>query len=458
MAFAFLGPLTAQADEIDRYVAAQIRALHIPGLSLAVVRDGKLIKAQGYGLVDLELNAPATKATVYEIGSISKQFTAAAVMLLVEEGRLELSDTISKYFPDAPESWRPITIQHLLTHTSGIQNHVAVPGYLKVFKTNLSWDESPSRDELLKMFFALPLEFQPGETWAYDNTGYYLLGIIIEKTSGKSYWEFLHDRVFKPLEMKATRNTDMRPIVRNRASGYAWVKDRYENRPVLAPFIAFSAGSLLSTVEDMVKWDAALTSGKLLRQAALERIWAPVRTNDGATPPFDYGFAWFIHAYRGRRIVQHSGGTPGFSSTYYRFLDDKLSIIILTNHSDRVLDQLAVDIAGMYIPGLKRPDGRTDPHPELSSRLKALTADLLAGKANPEAFAPAMRIFLNTASGRSWYQWFAEHGELTSFTFSESEEVGESRVLRYKIGLGGNSYWCSVKLNSDDRIAQVHLW
>jgi CubicO group peptidase (beta-lactamase class C family) len=164
---------SAKPDEIDHYITDQIQRLHIPGASVAVVRNGRIVKAQGYGFANLELRTPAKKDTVYEIGSNTKQFTAAAIMMLVDDGKLRLDDSITKYFPEAPESWRGITLRHLLTHTSGIQNHVAVPHWLDVFRTNLAFETTPLRDELLKMFFKLPLEFQPGETWAYDNTGYY---------------------------------------------------------------------------------------------------------------------------------------------------------------------------------------------------------------------------------------------------------------------------------------------
>jgi len=262
----FGAPVSGKADKIDDYITAQMERLHIPGASLAIVRDGRITKAQGYGFANLELKSPATKDTVYEIGSTSKQFTATAIMVLVEEGKVRLDDTITKYFPEVPETWRGITIRHLLTHTSGIQNHVAVPHWLDVFRTNLAFETTPSREELLKMFFKLPLEFQPGETWAYDNTGYYLLGIVIEKASGKSYWQFLDERIFKRLGMNATRSTDPEPIVPNRASGYEWKNDHFQNRPILLRAIAFSAGSLLSTVEDMAKWDAALYTEKLLKK------------------------------------------------------------------------------------------------------------------------------------------------------------------------------------------------
>ncbi len=185
-----IAPALARGDEVDGYIETHMRRLHIPGVSLAVVRDGRIIKAQGYGLADMQQNAPATKATVYEVGSNTKQFTATAIMMLVEEGKVTLGDKITKYFPSAPKAWSRITIRHLLSHTSGIQNHVAVPGYLGIFRTNLFFQPSLTRDELIKLFFKLPMEFQAGETWAYDNTGYYFLGIIVEKASGKSFWQF----------------------------------------------------------------------------------------------------------------------------------------------------------------------------------------------------------------------------------------------------------------------------
>ena len=454
----FGAPVPGKADKIDDYIIAQIKRLHVPGASLAIVRDGHITKAQGYGFANLELRSPATKETVYEIGSTSKQFTATAIMMLVEEGKVRLDDTITKYFPEAPQAWSGVTIRHLLTHTSGIQNHVAVPHWLDVFRTNLAFETAPSRDELLKMFFKLPLEFQPGETWAYDNTGYYLLGIIIEKASGKSYWQFLDERIFKPLGMNATRSTDPQPIVRNRASGYEWKNDHFENRPVLLPTIAFSAGSLLSTVEDMAKWDAALYSEKLLKKSSLDQMWTAVATNDGAAAPFNYGFGWFIDSYHGHRLVQHSGGTPGFSSAMYRFVSDKLTIIILTNHADRILDQLAIDLAGIYLPALKRPDANTDPDPQTTAMLKDLVSGLLKGKSEPESFTAAMRTFLSTATGKAFWKWFADHGELSSLIFSDREDRGDDQLLRYKISLGGNWYWFSVLVTKDRKIDQIYWW
>lgn len=448
----------AHADAVDDYLQGQMRKLHIPGLSIAIVRDGRVIKARGYGFADLELSAPATKASVYEIGSMSKQFTAAAVMMLAEQGRLSLEDPVTKYFPQAPAAWSSITVQHLLSHTSGIQNHVAVPGYLARFRTNLFFETSPSRDELLQMFFELPLEFPPGETWAYDNTGYHLLGSIIEKAGGKDFWQFIDERIFKPLGMTSTASTDPQSLVPGRASGYQWIADSFQNRPALPPAVGFSAGSVVSTVEDLAKWSVALDSRKLLSGASYERMWTPFKTRDAGLPPVNYGFGWFIDIYHGHRILQHSGGTPGFSSCIYRFIDDGLTVILLTNHADRILDQIALDVAGMYVPALRRPHQKADPDPVMTRKLRATLGSLLKGQYEEAAFTTPMRTFLKTATGQGFWQWFASHGELRSLTFSDVEQTGTGRVVRYLVHLNDDAYWLTANMTDDGKIAQLYWW
>jgi hypothetical protein len=208
----------------------------------------------------------------------------------------------------------------------------------------------------------------------------------------------------------------------------------------------------------MAKWDAALYTERLLKKSSLEQMWTPAKTNEGALASFDYGYGWFIDTYHGHRIVQHSGGTPGFSSAIYRFTDDRLTVIVLTNHADRILDQVVIDIAGIYAAVLKRPEGKTDPDPQTSLMLKEVLRGLLNGKHDPGLFTPAMRIFLSTATGKGLWQWFASHGELNSFTFSDREETGNGCVLRYRVVLGESPYWFSVKLAEDDRIAQIRWW
>ena len=445
--------VNASADQVDAYIAARMSELHIPGLSLAVVRDGKIVKLRGYGSANLELGVPVTVATRFEIGSITKQFTAAAVMMLVEEGKVSLDQEITTYFPDMPKSWGPITVRHLLTHSSGIQEYLEIQNLLEETAR-----PGTSHDDIAKMFFTkLKSEFAPGQTWSYSNSGYLLLGNIIEKVSGKSYFEFLDERVFKPLKMKETRSGEPRALLLNRAAGYEWREGRFENRPALTEN-AYAAGAIVTTPRDLAKWDAALAGGQLLKSTSLEQIWTPLRIGRELAP-YNYGFGWWIERYHGRRFVTHGGGTPGFSSFITRFVDDRITVIVTTNHSDRILDHFALDIAGMYVLKLSRPkEPQTDPDPAKSERLKKVLLGLGAGAASPEQFTQRFQRFLTTGIGKGIWQWVLADGPINSFTFSERERIDDSDVIRYKAVLGKATRWFSFTLTEEGKIAQVYWW
>jgi CubicO group peptidase (beta-lactamase class C family) len=432
-----------------------MRQLHIPGLSLAVVRDGRMVRLHGYGLANIELNARVTSETVFEIGSITKQFTATAIMMLVEEGRIDLDEKISKYLAGIPEAWDGVTIRHLLTHSSGIQNYLLVPGLFEATARS-----GQTHDEIARLFFARlqVLDFPPGQTWAYSNTGYLLLGNVIEKVSGKSYWEFLDERIFKPLEMRTSRSTEPAALISGRAAGYEWTGKSFKNRAALTEN-AYGAGSIVSTAADMAKWDAALYGEKLLKIPSLIQMWTPAKAAGGALAPFNYGFGWFVDTYHGHRVVAHTGGTPGFSSAIYRFVDDKLTVIILTNHADRVIDQLAIDVAGMYVPALARPNSaQQDPDARTSQMLRKALLDLAAGKADPSLYTVAMQGFLKTAMGREIWPWVCADGEVKSFELSEREMTGSTSILRYKAVMGNATRWFSFTVTTDGKIAQVNWW
>ena len=437
---------SARADAIDDYVRERMRQLRIPGLALAIVRDGGPATVRTYGLANLELQTPVAADTVFELGSLTKQFTAVAVMMLVEEGKIGLDDSIRKHLPDVPESWGDITVRHLLTHSSGIQEYLSVPGLP-------DQAHATGHREMTRMFTErLKREFEPGETWAYSNSGYLMLGDIIERVSGKSYWEFLHARIFAPAEMTATRSSDPRAIIRNRAAGYGWRDGAYENRPALTEN-AYAAGAIASTIEDMVRWEAALQQRKLLSARGYEQIWTPLTVSRGAIPPFSYAVGWVIDHERARKAAFHSGGTPGFSSAIRRYVDDGLAVIVLANHGDRIIDHLPMEIAGMvYPPVARRP--AADPDPARSRRLEAALRGLWSGKPDPRAFTPAMQLFLTTATGRGLWEWIASHGELKSLTYVESEQS----TLRYKASVGDAELWFSFTMNGANQIAQIYWW
>jgi len=339
------------ADDVDSYIATQLRDQHIPGLALAAIRDGQLVKSQGYGLANIELNVPVKPETVFQLGSIGKQFTATAILLLAEDGKLSLDDKIAEYFPTAPRAWKNITIRHLLNHTSGLADYTddkyVRPGGLIPLHAELT-DE-----EIFRRFTTLPFDFKPGEKWKYSNTGYAILGFLIHKVSGQSYGDFLDARVFKPLGMTATRVISESDIIPNRAAGYLLVKNEIKNQNWVAPhWNTLADGALYSTSADMAKWDAALSAGAILKPTSYAQMWTPAPLNDGKSYP--YGFAWDITEINGHRLLEHGGVWQGFTAHYARYPDDHLSVIVLTNldgeHSDP--GKIAHEVAALYIPAL----------------------------------------------------------------------------------------------------------
>jgi D-alanyl-D-alanine carboxypeptidase len=330
--------VAARADKVDEYVKAEMQKQHIPGLSLAILKDGKIVKVEGYGLANVELNVAARPETVYKIGSVSKQFIAAGIMLLVQEGRISLDDPVSKFLDGTPDTWKEITVRHLLTHTSGIVREA--PGFdaLKI----------QSDADVIKTAYPLPLRFAPGEKWEYCNVGYFTLAEIIRKVSGKSWGDYLNERLFSPLGMSATRPTTMTDIVPNRASGYVWRNDKLDNSGIL--FAVRPSGAFLSSVLDLAKWDAALYTDKILKQSTLSQMWAPAKLNNGTT--HSYGFGWELSTVGGHKLVNHGGSLPGFRAQFARFIDDKLTVVVLTNGDNANPRSIALGVAALYIPGL----------------------------------------------------------------------------------------------------------
>lgn len=339
----------AQADKVDDYVKAEMQRQHIPGVSIAVVKDGKIIKAEGYGLANVELNVAARPETVYQIGSVSKQLIAAGVLLLIQDGKVRLEDKLSQYLEGTPETWKDITVRHLLTHTGGIVREA--PGF-DPFKVQADAD-------VIKTAYPLPLRFAPGEKWEYCNVGYFSLAEIIRKVSGKPWGEFLQERLFQPLEMNVTRTTTLTDLVLNRADGYAWRNNKFDNATSF--FALRPSGAFLSNVLDLAKWDAALYGDKVLASATREQMWSPVKLNSGATHP--YGFGWELSSVAGHKLVQHGGSLPGFRAQISRFVDDKLTVIVLTNADGAIPSLIALGVAAQFIPGLipERTVAKIDP-------------------------------------------------------------------------------------------------
>jgi len=341
---------TAHADLVDDYVAAQMRRQQVPGLSLAVVQDGRVVKQQGYGFADLELKVPVTPETVFEIGSITKQFVAAAVMTLVEQGKINLDEPASRYLSDLPPAWHAVTVRQLLTHTSGIPDFEEILGY-GAYRT------PTTAPQLIAVAAAKPMDFPPGAQWHYSNTGYYLLGLIIEKVSGAPYVTLIENRILEPAGMTRTRSSVPTEIIAGRASGYALEDHRIVNRDAIQPTAVGGAGDLVSTTGDLVKWNAMLDAQSVLATESYAQIWSNQALADGS--PSGYGFGWFVSPVRGHRAQEHSGGTAGFSSDILRLPDDRVTVIVLTNSYDANPIGMARHIAAQFVPSLvyaKIPD------------------------------------------------------------------------------------------------------
>ncbi len=335
----------ARADAVDDLLSSEILKRHLPALSMAVVRDGQVIKTAAYGLADLELGVAATPKTVFQIQSITKTFTSAAILLLADEGKLSLNDPIGKHLEGTPDLWKSITIRHLLTHTSGIKD------FINEATASLRLDVS--EEEVLRATAARPLNFSPGERYAYSNTNYHLLAMVIRKLTGKWYGDFLRERIFVPLGMTETRPVSLSAIIPNRASGYFWTGQAYRKGDFVAESIlSYGGGGILSTAPDMALWAQAMMSAKLLKQEAIAQAWTPARLNDGKAT--GYGLGWGVGRLEGHREVNHSGGhATGFTSFLGIYPEDHLAIVVLLNCGGANPSRIAHRVAGIYIPELK---------------------------------------------------------------------------------------------------------
>lgn len=310
-----------QADSTDIIVQKMMKDQKITGLSLAVVKNGKPIVNKGYGLANVEHNVPVTAETVIRLGSVSKQFFTTAILKLQEEGKLSIEDSVLTFFPDAPETWRPILVKHLMSHTSGLKR------------------ESPAYDnhkmisdlEIIKAAYPLPLDFKTGEKYQYCNLAYYMLAQIITQVSGKPWQDYIREKLFIPAGMKNSGMTDFYLIIPNRASGYMHKNGVLVNADAM--YAVRPSGGFLSTSTDMILWDKVLREkNTILKKENWELLWQPfIKTSDKPESKAYYAFGWLTDERNGHKVIEHGGANVGFRSYYTRFVNDDLSIIIMTN-------------------------------------------------------------------------------------------------------------------------------
>ncbi|HJQ71687.1 MAG TPA: serine hydrolase [Blastocatellia bacterium] len=317
----------------DDYMKNAVKFDHFSGAVL-IARDGEPIFSKAYGMANYELSVPNNLNTKFRIGSVSKQFTAVAIMQLQERGKLSVNDPICQYLDDCPNAWKPITIKHLLNHTSGIVSFTRLPEASGAFLLL-----PHAHSEIVNIFRNLPLESKPGEEYNYNNSGYYLLGLIIEKVSGVTYSEYLRKNIFAPLGMNDTDSDDQQAVIKDRASAYYLGDDSiFRNADYTNMKILFSMGGAYSTVNDLLLWERSFTTGKLLKAATREEIFTPGKGN--------YGYGWWIDKLGDCKRMYHDGGITSFSSSLQRLPDASLTVIAISNRGDDGGIRAAYDIVG----------------------------------------------------------------------------------------------------------------
>ena len=448
-------PAPPWMNEVDTFVRAEMQREHVPGIGLGILSHGEIVAAKGYGESNVELTVPVTAQTVFQSGSVGKQFTAVAVMLQVEDGKLALEDPITKYFPDAPASWRPITVRHLLTHTSGI------PDYTESLEEHssqgINFRRDYSEEELAKAAFNLPLEFEPGSRWKYSNTGYLLLGVIIHKVSGRFYGEVLTERVFTPLGMKTARIISEAEIVPNRAAGYRLVNGELKNQEWVAPSLNTTAdGALYLSTLDLLAWARGLRSGAVLKPQSWSAIYTPVTLKSGKTYP--YGFGWFIEQSQGKPWYRHSGSWQGFKTYVSRYLADDLAILVLANLAEAQPYRFVDGIAHIIDPQLAKIAPSTpilDHDPAVTERVRKLLKAAGDGTLSPQDLPYLRGAF--AAQSKEYQELLHPLGAPQRLDLLDHRELGDDRSFTYAVIYGTRTLRVQVALAPDDRVSDFDV-
>lgn len=317
-------------EKIDNYLKQYFKEVN-PGGSVLIAKNNKVLYKRGFGIADLEMNVANNPATVFRLGSITKQFTAIAILQLVEKGQLSLQDSVQKFIIDFPAKGHPITVEHLLTHTSGIKEFLAMD-HSDPFV--LRREFSPK--EIIDFFMNEPLEFTSGTQYSYSNSGYIILGYIIENITGEPYAKYIGENLLLPSGMKNTYYADYRAVIPHRAKGYQVWNERYINSEFISMSIPYAAGGLLSTVEDLFLWHKALYNNQLLKKDFLEKAFTPFKLTNGYNAP--YGFGWFLNnEIAGKKTIEHSGRISGFNTTQIYIPEEDIFVAVLMNIEDHAL-------------------------------------------------------------------------------------------------------------------------
>ncbi len=438
----------------------------IPGMFVAVVQADSVLYEKCFGLADVGNNLPMTSSTCMELGSISKFMTAEVIYHLQSKGLLKIQDPISKYLSQAPVSWSEITIQHLLSHTSGIANYLLDPGFHAMEYFTNADDDAAARffntittDSMVQLFYSLPLEFNPGFTWSYSNTGYYLLGKIGEAATGKPFFDLVKEIVTEPLQMFQTKANELSASEGCLAKAYFIKDSSLAPARILNSNYAFSAGAWATSGHDMVSYLKALHKRNLPSdQIGIDFRKAPY----GNRLPYTYNAGRFYTTFHGQHIISHNGGTPGFSSSWIYLLEKNTSIIVLINRQDyAAIDQLAWDILSSYCPSLKYPQKKRS-GAEVKMMTKKIMTILDAIKNNkpvPAGLSSSLKFFLESENGKGYWKWYFERGFPLSAQCVDVEQIGKERLYRFLLPLSETTwYQLSALTNENGEWMQIRWW
>ena len=458
-------------QEIDRYIKAEMKAEQIPGLAYAVVWDNKIIDSGAYGFASVELKAPVTSHTLFNIGSIGKTFTATAIMLLQKDGKLSINDPINKYLDSLPGSWKDITIKHLLSHTSGIKDYAHdFPGYSFIEKDR---KQEITEAQFIRMATNLPLNFQPGERWAYSNSNFVLLGFIIHKLGGKPVGDFMKEGIFEPAGMIQTRYTDIRDIIPNRASGY--LLDEDDNNKLINGiyvsnfFSKMGDMGILTTATDLARWSIAQDEAKVLDKQTLSQMWTVSKLRSGVEAMgivgANYGLGWSLSDHRGYQEIGHGGSfINGYTASFSLFPEKHFAVVVLTNLNPTNVSWIGYDIAGFFIPELKglarlRPEKNADTsfNKSVLSFLESLGTENYDRTLVTENFIqrvnPIAKILFQ-GDGAKFDLSFVQSDKITN-KHLERYGLPIQKINYYKIKVGGETHYLAIYLTADNKIADM---
>lgn len=442
-------PFSAFADKVDDYVLVRMTERHVPGAAVAVIQKGRVVKMKGYGLASVEFDVPVSVDTVFEIGSVSKQMTAAAIMLLVEDGKVSLDERISAYLPNTPEAWKDVTVRHLLTHSSGIKSYTSLDGFELSRRMNVN--------QFIAKLAPHPLEFTPGERNIYSNSGFNLLALIVETRSGMKYLDFMRKRIFEPLGMTHTTDRDPKIIVKKRVTGYEWETGRLVGRDGSLTDLT-GAGSIVSTIGDMVKWANAVGGNTFLKPTSKAEWWKKYIFNDGKESP--YGFGWRIGETRGHKTIGHTGQTAGFGAAHFRYPDSDTVIVVLTNIGEiGVGGAIATGVAKIYIPtmSLMAMKPITDTAPARTQTFSRALSSRLANTPDASLMTEGLIRTVSTTRAKETNSRLASHGIPKQIDLVGSETVDGRERSHYRVSIGKRFHLWRVAFDAEGKISEMTL-